>query len=511
MMLTALALLPIVGGLVLALAPRGDWGRWFAVAVTGATLGLSLAVLARYDVEAGGMQLTEQRTWIEPMGVHYALGVDGLGLTLVLLTTVLTPFVVLAALRDRLPASEGASNGYLAWMLVLEGLAIGVFCATDVFLFYVLFEATLVPIYFLIGSYGTAGRGRAAIGFLVYNLVGGLVMLAAVVGLYVLSADAGEPSYLLTDLQGLEMGVWTERMLFLGFFLAFAIKAPLWPLHTWLPDAAGAATPATSVLMVSVIDKIGTFGMIRFCLGLFPGASEWASPVVMTLAVISILYGALLAIGADDLRRLVALTSVSHFGFIVLGVFALTTTSMAGSVLYMLNHGLSTAVLFLVTGVMIAQRGSADVAAFGGVQRIAPIMSGMLLVGGLSSLSLPGMAPFVSELLVIVGTFSREPVIGAIAALGIVLAAVYVLRLYRRTMTGPLSPDVGGMRDLGTREVAALSPFVVLILALGFYPQPLLDVIEPAVDEVSHVVGVGDPEPRTPAPVAQSEPQEEGH
>lgn len=502
MILSVLAATPLVGALAISLMPRSAASarsvKIVALAFSVLTLVLSLAMMARYDVRAGGYQLTELHDWIGPLGAHYSLGVNGIGLTLVLLTTVLVPIVLLAAWDDRIPASRSV-NSYLAWMLVLEGLAIGVFCATDAFLFYVLFEATLIPIYFLIGSYGGAGRTYAAVKFLIYNLVGGLLMLASIVGLYVVTARAGDPTYLLSDLSGLEMSTTTERLLFLGFMAAFAIKAPLFPFHTWLPDAAGTATPGTSVLMVSVIDKVGTFGMLRWCLEIFPGASEWASPVVITLAVISILYGALCAIGQDDIRRLVAFTSVSHFGFIILGIFTFTTTATAGSTLYMFNHGLSTAALFLVTGMMISRRGSASIRDFGGVQKIAPVLAGILLVAGLSSLSLPGLAPFVSEFMVLAGTFTRSVPAAVLATLGIVLAALYILIMYQRTMTGPLQPGAEAVRDLEPREVAALTPAIVLIVGLGFYPQPLLNVINPAVTEVVSQVGVGDPAPRTPA------------
>ena len=280
---------------------------------------------------------------------------------------------------------------------------VGVFAATDVFLFYVLFEAMLIPMYFIIGSYGGAQRSYAAVKFLLYSLVGGLLMLAAVIGLYVVS-DGGPQAFLFENLLGTEMGTSTERLLFLGFFIAFAIKAPLWPVHTWLPDAAAESPPGGAVLLVGVLDKVGTFGMIRFCLPLFPDASQWATPVVITLAVIGILYGALLAIGQTDLKRLIAYTSISHFGFIVLGIFAMTTQGQSGSTLYMVNHGFSTAALFLIAGFLISRRGSRLVGDFGGVQRVAPMLAGTFLVAGLSSLALPGLSSFVSEFLVLVGT-----------------------------------------------------------------------------------------------------------
>jgi NADH-quinone oxidoreductase subunit M len=499
MMLTALAFTPLIGALIVGALPRSSStvAKTLAVGFSLLTLAGTVVMLSGFRPGDAGFQFAEQHAWIKPFGAYYSLGVDGIGVTLILLTTVLTPIVLLAAWDDQLPENR-SFRSYLAWMLALEGLAIGVFAATDAFLFYVLFEATLIPIYFLVGSYGSGSRTYAAVKFLIYNLVGGLLMLASIVGLYVVTSRSGEATYLLSDLSQLDLGANTERLLFLGFMAAFAIKAPLWPFHTWLPDAAASATPSTAVLMVSVIDKVGTFGMLRWGLGLFPGAAEWATPVVVTLAVVSIVYGALLAIGQDDIRRLIAFTSVSHFGFIILGLFAVTSASTAGATLYMFNHGLSTAALFLVTGILIARRGSASIATFGGVQKVAPVLAGVFLVAGLSSLSLPGLAPFVSEFMVLVGTFSRYPVAAVIAVSGIVLAALYILVMYQRTMTGPLRDDNAHITDLRTFEVASLAPAIVLIVGLGFFPQPLLKVINPAVDAALAHIGVADPEPKSP-------------
>ncbi|UPK75834.1 NADH-quinone oxidoreductase subunit M [Nocardioidaceae bacterium SCSIO 66511] len=506
--LTVIAALPIVGALVLVALPRGRTAlvKQTAIGFTAVTLAVAIAMATQYSASDGGYQLTEKHEWIGLFGAYYAVGVNGIGLTLILMTVILTPIVVLASWRDG-DTGRWSPNAFFAWMLALEGLAIGVFAAMDVFLFYVLFEATLIPIYFLIGGFGGAKRSYAAIKFLLFSLVGGLLMLASVVGLYVVSADQGDPSFLITDLMSLDIGETTGRWLFLGFMIAFAIKAPMWPVHTWLPDAAAAGTPGTSVLLVSILDKIGTFGMIRLCLGIFPEASQWASPVVIVLAVISVIYGALLAIGQDDIRRLIAYTSVSHFGFIVLGIFVLNSQSASGASLYMFNHGLSTAALFLVTGVMISRRGSARISDFGGVQKIAPLLAGVFLIAGLSSLSLPGLSPFVSEFLVLAGTFTHSIAAAAVATLGIVLAALYILLMYQRTMTGPLREDNEGVTDLRPRELAALAPTVVLIIGLGFFPQPLLDVINPAVSDTLEHVGVHDPEPDHPA----AESAEEAH
>ncbi len=511
-LLTLSILVPLVGAVALMFLPeRSGAGARTTNLPQVVALGVSLLTLvvvgvltAGYDTGAEGYQFSEVHEWIGAFGAHYAVGVDGIGLTLILLTAILTPVVIAASWRDVSTGSTQAAparwstKSFFAWMLALEGLALGTFAAIDVFLFYVLFEATLIPIYFLIGGFGGAKRSYAAVKFLIFSLLGGLVMLASVIGLYVESAGAeGGPTYLLTELVPImaEADTGYARWLFVGFFFAFAIKAPMVPVHTWLPDAADEATPGTSVLLVSVLDKIGTFGMMRFCLGLFPEASQWATPVVLVLAVVSVLYGGLVAINQRSIPRLIAYTSVSHFGFIVLGIFVFNTAGQTGSLLYMFNHGLSTGVLFLVTGFLISRGGSRLIPDYGGVQKVAPVLAGFFLVGGLSSLSLPGLSPFVSEYLVMTGAFLYDWWYAVFAVLGIVIAALYILLMFQRTMTGPLRPSFAAMPDLNRREVAALAPLLVLIVALGFYPKPLIDVIEPAVETTLSQVGVSDPAP----------------
>lgn len=495
--LTVMLLVPIVGAVAVMAVPRSAapaLPKQLALGISLVTLALGIAMAVQYEPD-GGTQFTESHEWISSFGAHYALGVDGVGLTLVMLTVILAPVVLLASWNDG-DQGRWSPNAFFAWMLGLEGLSIGVFAATDVFLFYVFFEATLIPVYFLIGGYGGADRAKAAVKFLLYSLLGGLIMLAAVIGLYVESAkSSGGASYLVSELSQLDFGTTAGRWMFVGFFIAFAIKAPMFPVHTWLPDTTANATPGTSVLLVSVLDKIGTFGMIRFCLELFPEASDWATPVVVTLAVISILYGAFMAIGSDNIPRLIAYTSVSHFGFIVLGIFVMNSQGLSGANLYMFNHGLSTAALFLVTGFLISRRGSALISDYGGVEKVAPILAGVFLIAGLSSLSLPGLSPFVSEFLVIVGAFSFSKVAAAFAVTGIVLAAIYILLMYQRTMTGPTREEVAGIKDLGAREIASLAPLLALIVVLGFFPKPLLSVINPAVEHTLEQVGKHDPAP----------------
>ena len=505
--LTILFLVPLLGGILVAFLPSRDddsapTAKRAALVISLVTLALAVVIAVRFQVD-GGYQFTEDKVWIRLFGAHYALGVDGLGLSLVLLTAILTPVVLLAGWNDGL-GGRFSEKAFFAWLLVLEGLSLGVFMATDVFLFYIFFEATLIPVYFLVSGFGGADRVRAALKFLIYSLAGGLIMLAGVVALYWQSIKlTGTPSYLLSDLAELDFGTSVGRWMFLAFFIAFAIKAPMFPVHTWLPDTTENATPGTSVMLVSVLDKIGTFGMIRFCLELFPEASRWATPAVVVLAIFSILYGALMAIGSKNIMRLIAYTSVSHFGVIVLGIFVMNSQGLSGANLYMFNHGLSTGALFLVAGYLISRRGSALIASFGGVEKVAPILAGLFLVAGLSSLSLPGLAPFVSEMLVIAGAFIWSPWAAAFAIPAIVLAAIYILWMYQRVMTGEPGEGVIGLPDLNLREILAVAPIFLLILALGFYPKPLQNVLNPSVDHTMSEVHLQDPAPSVTGEVNQ--------
>jgi NADH-quinone oxidoreductase subunit M len=505
--LVALVALPILGGLLVALLPKGspDLAKRVALVISVLVAALGVLVGLAFDPAAAStFQLTTSWEWIPAWGVSFALGVDGIALVLILMSVLLVPACILAGWVDA-DGSMGSVRGYFAWILVLEGLVLGVFAATDVFLFYVLFEAMLVPMYFLIGRYGGAQRQYAAVKFFLYSLAGGLLMLAALIGLYVVSADElGAGTFDYAALVGLDIDPSVQKWLFLGFFIAFAIKAPLWPLHTWLPDAAAEAPPSSSVLLVGVLDKVGTFGMLRLCLPLFPDASRYFTPMVIVLAVIGIVYGALLAIGQSDLKRLIAYTSVSHFGFIALGIFAMTTQGQSGATLYMVNHGFSIAALFLLVGFMATRRGSRMMEDFGGVHKVAPILAGLFLIAGLSSLALPGLSSFVSEFLVLVGTFTVYPVPAVIATGGIVLAALYILIMYQRTMTGPVRPGVESMTDLRGREVVALAPVIAIIIALGFFPQVALDIINPSVEQTMTVIGSTDPVPAVAPAVAES-------
>ena len=498
--LTVLMVVPLIGAIVVALLPSGSSGRpWRPVALGVSLVTLLISIGAALQFTSGSadqFQLVEKHQWIPQFGVSYALGVDGIALSLIVMSAILVP-VCLLAMWDEFPGGGGREKNYFALTLLLEAFIVGVFAATDVFLFYVFFEAMLIPVYFLIGWFGGEGRQKAALKFLLFSLAGGLVMLAAVIGVYFQGPQGGE-GFLVENLTGLSMGQNTERLLFLGFFIAFAVKAPMWPVHTWLPDAAAASRPATATLLVGVLDKVGTFGMIRFCLQLFPNASQWATPAVIVLAIISIVYGAVLAIGQDDLMRLIAYTSISHFGFIVLGIFVMTSTAGAGASLYMINHGFGTAALFLIAGMLIARRGSTKISDYGGWQKIAPGLAGVFLLSGLAGLALPGLGSFVSEFLVIVGSFQHSKWAGAFAVTGMVLAATYIMWLYKRMMTGPTPELATPVRDITIREKVVVAPLIAAFLVLGFFPKPVLDVINPAVQQTLQIVGVSDPQPTHP-------------
>ena len=494
--LTLLMVLPLAGSVVVTALPKTNEKlvKQVALVTTLVVMGATIAMATTFQRDNVELQFVEKYSWIPSFGINYALGIDGLALVLILMSTILAPVVVLAGWNESHGGRWSVKTFYIL-ILVLETMMIGVFAATDVFLFYVIFEAMLIPVYFLIGGYGTGERSAAAVKFLIYSLFGGLLMLASIIALYVMSGAQGGHTFDLVALSKLEMSSTTQNLLFLGFFIAFAIKAPLWPLHTWLPDAAESATPGTSVLLLGVLDKVGTFGMIRYCLTLFPEASKTFTPLILVLAVISIVYGAILAIGQRDLKRLIAFTSISHFGFITMGIFAMTSQGHSGATLYMFNHAFSTAALFLVGGWMISRRGSSTITDFGGLQRVTPVMAWMFFLAGMSSLALPGLSSFVSEFLVLVGTFTRYPVHAVIATFGIVLAALYILIPVQKALHGPTTPGNENLSDLNLREKIAIAPVIAIIVVLGFYPSPLLKVINPAASHVIAQLGFSDPLP----------------
>jgi NADH-quinone oxidoreductase subunit M len=503
--LSVLTGLPLLGALIIALLPRGATAlvRQIALVTSLASLGVTIAAWIAFDPNGARFQLRESYPWIPTWDVRFTFAADGIALVMLALIAIFVPLVILYSWHD-ISGEAGApakrsTSAYFALLLALQSTMFGVFAAADVFLFYVFFEVMLVPMYFLIGSYGGARRQYAAVKFFLYSLVGGLFMLAAVIGLWVL----GGHTFDWAKLTAVDFSTGAERWLFMGFFLAFAIKAPFFPFHTWLPDAGGAAPAGAAALLVGVLDKVGTFGILRYCLPLFPNASRYFAPLGLALALIGIVYAALLAVGQNDLKRLVSYTSVAHFGFIGIGVFAFTTQAGSGAVLYMFNHGLATGLLFLVVGMLVSRRGSALVGDFGGAGRLMPLLAGVLLVAGLASLSMPGTAPFVSEFLVLLGTFSTNKAVAIVATTGIILAAGYVLWMIQRTTQGRPNPELSTIRamrkDMSLRESLVVAPLVILLIVFGFYPKPLLDVINPAIAATMHDIGVHDPAPSTTA------------
>jgi NADH-quinone oxidoreductase subunit M len=504
--LSVLWAVPVVGAAVVMLVPSAQRvaAKWLALVVSLSVLALTGVLAVGFDPSGGQYQFVENHRWIPSFGTGYILGVDGIALALVVLTAVLVPLLIVAGWNDASDTGRSVQT-YLALTLAVEGMVIMSLVALDVLLFYVFFEAMLIPMYFLIGGFGGENRSRAAVKFLLYNLFGGLIMLAAVIGLYVVTAQSGAFASGTFDFREIVAAVSSGEfvlspavvnLLFLGFMFAFAVKAPLWPFHRWLPDAAVEATPASAVLMMAVMDKVGTFGMLRYCLQLFPDASTYFRPLIITLAVIGIVYGAIVAIGQTDVMRLISYTSISHFGFIILGIFVMTSQGQAGSTLYMINHGISTAALFLIAGFLVSRRGTRLINAYGGVQKVAPVLAGTFLVAGLATLSLPGLAPFISEFLVLIGTFTRYPVFAVFAATALVLAAIYILWLYQRMMTGPVTEGNDRLRDLRPREIVVVAPLIALLLVLGVYPKPALDVINPAVSHTLTTIDQPDPTPR---------------
>jgi NADH-quinone oxidoreductase subunit M len=498
MTLTTLIAIPLIGSVVVFLLPaaKAALAKFVSLGFAVATLLGTALIAIGMDNSTGALQSVESYDWIPAFGISWTMGVDGTSGALIVMAAILVPIVMIAGWWDAETAGRGSVKGFFSLILVLEALIIGVFAANDLFVFYVFFEAMLFPIYFLIGRFGGPQRAYAAMKFLLYSLVGGLFMLASLIGLYVVSGrELGTGTFDFETLTTLNMDPNTQKMLFLGFFFAFAVKAPMVPFHTWLPDATAEATPGTSTLLVGVLDKVGTFGMLHFLLPIFPEASKFYAPAIIVLAVISIFYGALLAIGQTDVMRLVAFTSISHFGFIVLGIFVMTSQGLSGSSFYMVNHGFSTGALFLVMGYLVSRRGSKRIADFGGVQKVAPLLTGVFLLAGLSGLALPGMSSFISEFLVLAGTFAVNQPAAIIATLGIVVAAVYILWLYQRMMTGVPSKEVAEtVTEISRREMIAIAPVLAIIIALGFAPQFALNLINPAVEQIQTYIGVVDPE-----------------
>jgi NADH-quinone oxidoreductase subunit M len=495
--LSTILWLPVVAAIVLAFLPRAEslakgWGLFSSAAV----FVLSLGLLRGWEDGSAGLQFVENLPWIPQWGITYGLGVDGISLWLVLLTTFLTPLIFLSSWNVKYKHPKE----YVIAFLVMETAMIGAFLATDLLLFYVFFELMLLPMYLIIGVWGGANRIYAAIKFFLFTIAGSLLMLLAILYLAFQNYhQTGLPTFTITDLYGTALDPKTQMLLFFAFTLAFAIKVPLFPLHTWLPDAHVEAPTGGSIILAGVMLKMGTYGFLRFVLPLFPESSARWAGLMIALAVIGIIYGALVAWVQPDMKKLVAYSSVSHLGFCVLGIFAVTQASIEGSILQMVNHGLSTGALFLLVGVVYERRHTRLLADYGGIARTMPVFAVFFVIAVLSSVGLPGLNGFVGEFLILAGSFQTHPVAATIAASGVILAAIYLLWLVQKVFFGPITNEENRhIPDIAWNEIAAMVPLVVFMVWIGVHPNTFLKKMEPSVTHLIATINGNSGENRTP-------------
>ncbi|MBV8774855.1 MAG: NADH-quinone oxidoreductase subunit M [Deltaproteobacteria bacterium] len=481
MPLTILIFVPLLGAAAVLLQSdeRSIWNSAFIFSLI--PLALSFYLFAAFDPHQAGYQMVERFEWIPQFGISYHLGIDGISLFLILLTTIL---ITLSLLYSGGGDIEMRPREFCFLMLFLESGLLGTFLALDLFLFYVFWEAMLVPMYFLIGIWGHGRKIYATFKFVLFTMLGSLLMLVAII--YLGRAARSSLGYLtfdLTDLYKVALSSNEARWLFAGFAIAFAVKVPLWPVHTWLPDAHTEAPTAGSVILAGVMLKAGAYGFLRFAIPLFPAVAVEAIPVFMALAVVGIIYGALLAMVQPDLKRLVAYSSVSHLGFVILGIFAFDSQGMEGAVYQMLNHGISTGALFLLVGMLYMRRHTREIAEFGGLWSSVPVYAGIFMVVMLSSIGLPGLNGFVGEFLILLGAYLSLKIAVYCAVTGLILGALYMMWAYERVMWGRLTKSVNvTLADLDRREIAVMVPLLALMFFMGIYPAPLLTRIQPSVD-----------------------------
>ena len=495
--LTLLVLMPLVGSVLTLMSSsrRPEYTKLIALVTSVFTGAIGLWVLASFETGEEGFQFVSKHEWITSWGIGWHLGVDGISLFLVVLTGILFPLVIVGC------DPHHDEKRYLAWLLLLEAGVMGSFLSLDLFLFFLFFEIVLVPMYFLIGGWGYDQRIYAATKFFLYTMVGSAFMLVGIVTTALLAKnDIGRMTFDLVEIaEGANFAASTGRWLFFAFAIAFAVKVPLFPLHTWLPDAHTQAPTAGSVILAGVLLKLGTYGLLRFGVYLFPEAALWSREIFLTLAVIGIIWGAIAATMQKDLKRLVAYSSVAHLGFIVLGTFAFTSEAISGGVMQMINHGVSTGALFLLVGMIYERRHTRQIAELKGLQKVAPIFAAAFMVVMLSSIGVPGLNGFVGEFLVLIGGFETARWWVVIGATGVILAALYLLWAYQRVFHGEPDEANSSFRELRLREGLVLLPFIGLIVFCGVYPKPMLDRIEPSVkalmDRVELVTGYVAPEP----------------
>ncbi len=489
LILSLVTFFPLLGIIALILVPkeRHDSIKSVALIVAVITMLLSFWLYGMFDPVASGMQFERDIPWVTSIGIHYHIGIDGISLLLILLTTVLT---VLAILSSWNSITQGVKGYYISMLLLQVGM-IGVFVALDLFLFYVFWEVMLVPMYFIIGLWGGPRRVYAAIKFVLFTMFGSLLMLVAILYLlFAYQSYSGEYSFDLLKIMEMPIAYHAQLYLFGAFALAFAIKVPLFPFHTWLPDAHVQAPTAGSVILAGVLLKMGTYGFVRICLPMFPEATVAYMPYISILAVIAIIYGALVAMVQKDVKSLVAFSSVSHMGFVMLGMFALNMQGMEGAVLQMLNHGVSTGALFLIVGMIYDRRHTRLIEEFGGLAKVMPVYSAFFMIVTLSSIGLPLTNGFVGEFLILLGAFKAHMVLGIIAASGVVFAACYMLWMFQRVVFGQVTnPANENLKDINWRERIILIPLVALIFWIGIYPKPFFDRIEPAAQTILNKVG----------------------
>jgi NADH-quinone oxidoreductase subunit M len=480
--LSFLTFIPFVGALILMFLNRENKTlmRWVALIFMIADFIISLVIYFKFDPTSATMQFIEKRVWVRDWGISYFMGVDGISIFLVLLTTLLGPLVIMASWVD----IKERVKEFLICLLILQVGMLGVFVSLDLFLFYVFWEVMLIPMYLLIGVWGNPARKLyAAIKFVLYTIVGSLLMLVAILALYVMAGKTtGNYTFDLLQLYQFHVPSYAQFWMFLAFFLAFAIKVPMFPFHTWLPDAHTEAPTVGSVVLAAVLLKMGTYGFIRYAIPLFPNAAMDLAWLVCTLSVIGIIYGAWVAMVQLDVKRLVAFSSVSHLGFVMLGMFALTIQGLEGSILQMINHGLSTGALFLIVGMIYERRHTRLIADFGGLSKVMPIFAVFFMIFTLSSIGLPGLNGFVGEFLVLLGTFKVYPWYAVFAASGVIFAAVYMLWMFQRVMFGEVTnPKNVGLKDLNAREIAVLLPILLFVVWIGVYPNTFLAPMEPSL------------------------------